>query len=201
MYSYFKGSFDKLSYPKFYVPVGLLIILVILPLFVRTPYYQHIIILFLFFAAMSSAWNISGGYGGLLSFGHAAFFGLGAYTSTLLFVYYGITPWIGMILAGFVGSFIAGIIFYPCFRLRRFYFAMATLAFAEVIRLFFNHYMGKTVGIGTYIPFKVCFSACVFQDKIYYVYLFLSLLLIIVVTTYFIEKTRLGFFLVLLLFW
>lgn len=185
----------KMPNPKHYVPVFFLFLLIIAPMFIKTAYYQHIIILFLFYAAMSSAWNIVGGFGGLLSFGHAAFLGIGAYTSTLLYIHLGISPWIGMFLGGILAAVVAGLAFYPCFTLRRFYFAMATLAFAEVIRLFFNYYMGETFGIGTFIPFKPSFQSCIFQSKIPYTYLFLMLLIAIVVTTYTIQKSRLGYFL------
>ena len=69
-------------------------------------------------ATLGISWNLFSGYTGLVSFGHAAFFGLGAYTLTILFVFFGITPWIGMPLAGLLGAIAGIVIGYPTFRLR-----------------------------------------------------------------------------------
>ncbi len=70
-----------------------------------------------------------------ISLGHAAFFGIGAYTSTLLLIHYGLTPWIGMIAAACLGGVAAFLISLPTMRLRGHYFALATLAFGEVMRV------------------------------------------------------------------
>ena len=76
-------------------------------------------------AVMGLSWNILSGYGGLVSFGHAAFFGLGAYTVTLLLVHFDITPWLGIPLGMVVGALAALVIGFPTFRLRGHYFALS----------------------------------------------------------------------------
>lgn len=92
------GFSDKV---KLFVTGLLLLLFLLFPLVIWNEFYRDIMILVLVFAIASQAWNIVGGYGGQFSLGHAVFFGLGAYTSSLLYVYYGLTPWIGMILGGF----------------------------------------------------------------------------------------------------
>src|SRR5689334_15745612 len=94
-------------------------------MFITSQYYQLILTLIPIWAAMGLSWNILSGYSGLISFGHAAFFGLGAYTVTLLLVHLNITPWIGIPAAMLVGALAAILIGYPTFRLRGHYFALS----------------------------------------------------------------------------
>jgi len=110
----------------------------------------------LFFAYLGVAWNILGGYAGQFSFGHAAFFGLGAYTSTLLHLHYGVSPWIGMLLGGLAGVLLGLLSGFLSFRygLRGPYFALVMLAFAEMLRLSFETWMSKSHPLGLPIPLK-----------------------------------------------
>jgi branched-chain amino acid transport system permease protein len=99
------------------------------------PTLQDVAVLSFLFAGLGLAWNIAGGYAGLISFGHAAFFGIGAYTSTILFLGYNITPWLG-IFAGALAAAISGsALALICARLRGPFFILSTLAFAEVVRI------------------------------------------------------------------
>lgn len=108
----------------------------------------------LLFAAMAQSWNIVGGLANQISLGHAAFFGLGAYTSTLLFLKLGISPWIGMGAGALVAGGAAALLSIPTFRLKGHYFALATLAFAEVMRVIANSWASLTGGpVGLSIPF------------------------------------------------
>ncbi len=93
--------------------------------------------LVLFFAFLGVAWNLLGGYAGQFSFGHAAFFGIGAYTSTLLLVRLGVSPWLGILAGGALAAAFGCFAGYLAFRygLRGPYFALVTLAFAEMLRL------------------------------------------------------------------
>lgn len=96
---------------------------------VRNSYYQLILSLVPIWAVMGLAWNLISGYSGLVSFGHAAFFGAGAYTVTLALVYWHLTPWLGIPLAMIVGGIAAVLIGLPTFRLRGHYFALSMLAY------------------------------------------------------------------------
>jgi branched-chain amino acid transport system permease protein len=96
---------------------------------VRNSYYQLMMTLVLIWATMGLGWNMLSGYSGMISFGHAAFFGLGAYTVTIAFVKFGITPWLGIPLGAIVGVIAGVLIGVPTFRLRGHYFALAMLAY------------------------------------------------------------------------
>ena len=101
-------------------------------------YYQLIFTLILIWAVVGVAFNLFSGYSGLLSFGHAAFFGLGAYTVSLLSVIGGVSPWIGIFAAALVGGIAGLVIGYPTFRLRGHYFALAMLAYPLVLLYLFQ---------------------------------------------------------------
>ena len=95
----------------------------------RNAYYQLVMTLVLLWATMGLSWNVLSGYSGLISFGHAVFFGLGGYTVTIAFVKFGVTPWLGIPL-GIVVGVVAGIVIgLPTFRLRGHYFALSMLAY------------------------------------------------------------------------
>src|SRR5690242_20749337 len=102
-----------------------------------SPFALDIFIRVLLFAFIGVAWNLMGGYAKQLSLGHAAYFGLGAYTSTILLIRFGISPWIGIVAGGVVAMLASLPIGALCFRLRGPYFAIATIATAQVLMLIF----------------------------------------------------------------
>ena len=111
-------------------------------------YALEVLISILFFGYLGACWNILGGYGGQFSFGHAAFFGIGAYTSTLLFLQLGLTPWLGMVAGGALAAAFGLFAGYLSFRygLRGPYFSLVTLAFAEMLRLVVMNWNSVTNG-------------------------------------------------------
>jgi len=109
--------------------------------FVTNSYYQLILTLVPIWALFGVSWNILSGYGGQLSFGHASFFGIGAYTVTLALVYWNLTPWLGIPLGMIVAGIAAIAIGLPTFRLRGHYFALSMLAYPLAI-LYFLQYLG-----------------------------------------------------------
>ena len=113
----------------------------LLGLLVRNSYYQLIMTLVLIWGTMGLSWNMLSGYSGMISFGHAAFFGLGAYTMTIAFVQFGITPWIGIPLGVVVGVLAGIVIGVPTFRLRGHYFALSMLAY-PLAMLYVFEWMG-----------------------------------------------------------
>jgi branched-chain amino acid transport system permease protein len=128
-------------------------------MFVTNKFYLHNLIMMFFWAALTAAWNIIGGFAGQISLGHAAFFGVGAYTSTILYLKFGVTPWIGIICGGVMAMFVSAIISYPCFKLRGPFFTLSTIAFGEVIYLLSGYFRDLTGGaVGLLIPFKKGFA-------------------------------------------
>lgn len=118
-----------------HVYLGVAILVALVPLVGPDPYTVHVLTLCLLYAALSSSWNLVSGYAGLFSFGHQAFFGLGAYVSALLAMKAGISPWLGLLLGGACAAIAGLAIALPCLRLRAPpYVAIATLGFAEICR-------------------------------------------------------------------
>ncbi|MFT4279561.1 MAG: branched-chain amino acid ABC transporter permease [Rhodopseudomonas sp.] len=124
------------------------------PLFVKDVYVQNIMVLTLMYAALSQAWNILGGYCGQISLGHALYFGLGAYTTALLFTKLGVLPWFGMIGGGVISAAIALALGYPTFRLRGHYFVIATIVIAEIGFLLFHNWDWAGAALGIDIPVR-----------------------------------------------
>lgn len=122
-------------------------------------------------ALLGQSWNIMSGYAGQFSFGHAAFFGVGAYTSSILYVDHGISPWIGlivgMIMAALVGLIIGVLSFR--YKLKGDFFALVTLAFAEILRVLFNNSKALKGAAGILIPYKDLWTEFQFaNDRIFY---------------------------------
>jgi len=111
------------------------IVLLVFPMLVTNRFFIHLAIMTLLFALLGTSWNLLGGYAGQISFGHAAFFGTGAYTSTILLLRFGVSPWLGMLVGGVLAALLSLPLGWLTFRLHGPYFALATLASSEVIRV------------------------------------------------------------------
>ena len=179
------------------IGVGLLLAV---PLITRNPFYQHLLIMVLFWTLLGAAWNLLGGFGGQVSFGHAAFLGVGAYTTMLLYLKLGWSPWLGLILGGFAGALVALPIGFICFRLRGPYFSLATLAVAEIIRLVALNWETLTAGptglLITQLPAMSWFGQPVnWESKLPFYYIAVALALFAMGTTWFVSRSRLGAYL------
>jgi branched-chain amino acid transport system permease protein len=172
----------------------LLLVLALLPLFTGS-YFVHVVILILLFSYLSSSWNILGGYAGQFSFGHAVFVGIGAYTSTILYVNYGISPWIGMAVGSIFSTIVGVFIGFLCFRygLKGPFFSLATLAFAEMFRVAALNIDITNKAAGILIPLKQSsLAALQFQDRTYYYYIILLFNVAICLLVYYISRSKLG---------
>jgi branched-chain amino acid transport system permease protein len=171
---------------------------VVLPLVVTSRFAIDIFIRVLLFAFIGVAWNLMGGYAKQLSLGHAAYFGLGAYTSTILEIKFGISPWIGMFVGGVVAMLASLPIGALCFRLRGPYFAIATIATAQVLMLLFLKFRDFAWGAeGTTIPNLGSDPLMMqFDAKAAYYYIALALLVAGLVITHRIERSWMGYYLV-----
>jgi ABC-type branched-subunit amino acid transport system ATPase component/ABC-type branched-subunit amino acid transport system permease subunit len=142
---------------------------------VTNQYYQLMLTLVLVWAIMGVSWNVFSGYSGLVSFGHAAFFGLGAYTVTLLFVNFDVTPWIGVPTGMLVGAVAGLVIGYPTFRLRGVYFALAMLAYPLALLYIFEWLGYQEVSL----PMKRESPAAYMQFADYRAYIAVALALLV----------------------
>ncbi len=108
----------------------------------------------LLFAAMASAWNIIGGFGGQFSLGHAVFYGIGAYTVSLLQVNRGWNPWLALVAGSLIAALVAGALAWPLFRLRGPFFAIGTLALSQVALALANYFHWTGGPAGVRIPYQ-----------------------------------------------
>jgi len=179
--------------------VGLIVFA--LPLVVTSPTYLQILILLFFYAYLTTSWNLVGGFAGVLPLGHSVFVGIGAYTSTILTLQYGISPWIGMLVGGLVAALVGVIMGLPTFRLRGAYFCLCTIAFAEGIRVMVENI--DTLGPlringprGLLIPLKEpSFWHYQFMSKLPYYYIILVMLILVLALTWFISRSKIGYYL------
>jgi branched-chain amino acid transport system permease protein len=164
----------------------------LVPLFVKDVYVQNIMVLTLMYAALSQSWNILSGYCGQISLGHALYFGLGAYTTTLLFTKFGVLPWFGMLGGGLISALIAMALGYPCFRLRGHYFVIATIVIAEIALLLFQNWDWAGAALGIDVPvhgdswLKFQFT----RSKLPYFYFALALACVAWLVTWWLEDSK-----------
>ena len=173
------------------------LVLLLLPA-VLNSYAVTVFIFIFFYAFLGQAWNIVGGYAGQLSAGHAAFVGIGAYTSAVLSVQAGLTPWIGMLVGGLLSAVLGAVVGYLGFRfgLRGFYFVLLTVAFAEVCRIVALNTDAVGGALGYYITFTGNPWQFQFQDNRVYYYVALGLMLIATGIVAAIERRRFGAYLI-----
>jgi ABC-type branched-subunit amino acid transport system ATPase component/ABC-type branched-subunit amino acid transport system permease subunit len=159
-------------------------------LLVRNSYYQLIMTLVLLWATMGLSWNMLSGYSGQISFGHAAFFGLGGYTMTIAFVQFGITPWLGIplgVLVGVLGGIVIGI---PTFRLRGHYFALSMLAYPLAMLYVFEWLGYQEVTLPMMREAPALYAQ--FSDQRVYIALALALMVVCMVVSLHVERSRFG---------
>src|SRR5450631_2939604 len=170
----------RLAVMKRVALLAVLALALAVPLFVQNSSQLNYAILVLMIAQAGVAWNILGGYAGQVSFGHAAFYGIGAYTSTQLLLIFGLSPWLGMIAGGLMAVVFALLIGWPCFRLKGHYFAMATIAIAEILQIMVTNWdwLGGAVGLSLPLTERGWAGFMFNKSKVPYYYIILGLLLL-----------------------
>jgi branched-chain amino acid transport system permease protein len=148
----------------------------------------------LFYAFIGQSWNISGGFAGQLSFGHVAFFGVGAYASTIMQLRFGWSPWLGLPVSALAGALVGGVIAVLSFRagLKGSYFALITLAFAEVLRIVTNSVSFTGGGLGLLIPMKASATNFQFAERIGFYFVILMLAALSVALAEWLRRSRFG---------
>jgi ABC-type branched-subunit amino acid transport system permease subunit len=153
-------------------------------------YYQLMFTIIPIWATVGVAWNIFSGYSGLMSFGHAAFFGIGAYTVALLLVSLGISPWFGIVAAGFAGAVSGVVIGLPTFRLRGHYFALAMLAYPLALLYVFEWLGYQEVALPMRRDAPAAYMQ--FADQRVYVLLAVVLLVVALAVNVAVARSRFG---------
>lgn len=173
------------------------LVLLAIPAWVTDPFTLRLLIVIAMYATLGVAWNILGGYAGQVSIGHSIFFGIGAYTSTLLFLKAGVSPWLGLPAGMVVAAAVAVLIGFPCFLLKGHYFVIATAVLAESFAVVFTVWEAVGSALGLQLPILDS-SLANFQfheSKGPYYYLSLAMLALALATAALIERSKLGYYL------
>ena len=177
--------------------VALAALLPVVPTVAGNSFFMHVLILILLYACMSQAWNIIGGYGGQVSFGHAVFFGIGAYGAGMAVVTYGLSPWPGILVGMMAAAVVAVIISYPCFKLSGHYFAIATFAIVEIFNRVFLvwYWVGGALGLDYPLVEEGLRTLMWYDTKTGYYYCALVLFVLVFGIVRFLEGHRFGYYL------
>jgi len=171
------------------ISILMIFILGVIPL-AKPPIYLMILFLTMFmYIVLCESWNLIGGYTGYLSFGHAAFFGVGGYTTAILMINYGLSPFLTAGIGGILAVILALIVGYPCLRLKGPYFAVVTLCFAWVIQIVFLNLKFTGGNVGLWLPlmkYDIFVTRAIFYEAM------LILMIIVVLFTIYIERSKLG---------
>jgi branched-chain amino acid transport system permease protein len=163
------------------------------PLLVGDVFILDSVILILLYGALAAAWNVAGGYAGQVSLGHAAFFGVGAYAAALASARYAQSPWLGLVVGMLLSVGAGGMIGFLSNRLRGPYFALSTIAFAEVLKIVASRWRGFTAGSeGVPVPFRPGFWT-LGLGHVAWLYLVLAVALLCYAVQVYLERSRVGY--------
>ncbi len=169
----------------------------VLPLFVESGVWINFVMMTLYAALLAQAWNILGGFGGQFSFGHALFFGFGAYVQAIAQLQWGFNPWVALGMAGFVSAMVGLGVGALTFRygLKGSYFALVTLAFAEVFRIIAVSVPFTGAGVGLMIPLKESVGNLQFESRVGFMYVILGMLVAAMLVTWWLQHSKFGAYL------
>lgn len=166
----------------------------LLPLVVSSGFLLNFVIMILYAALLGQAWNILAGFGGQFSFGHAVFFGTGAYAAAVLQVRFGWNAWLALSTAVALGAAVGAFVGALSFRygLRGSYFALVTLAFAEVFRILANTFQFTGAGVGLMIPLRESAAEMQFANPAGFLHLILGFTMVAFIVTWWLKNSRYG---------
>lgn len=177
--------------------VCLVLSLIAFPHVFNSPFPHHVMIILFMYALMAQSWNVLAGFCGQVSLGHAAFFGIGAYSTGFLFFAYQWSPWIGMLVGVMLAMAMAVVIGIPTFRLRGHYFAIATLLIGEGVQIFFQRWEFVGAASGIFLPIVREQPLLSFQfhgTKLPYYYIILAFLAFACFVVWRLDRTRIGYY-------
>jgi len=170
------------------------------PFLTSNQFLLHLAITVLLWTLLGVSWNLLGGFAGQVSFGHATFFGVGAYATMILYLRLGLAPWYGMALGGAAAVLVSLPIGLICFRLRGPYFSLSTLAVAEIVRLIALNWDALTNGpVGLLItalpPVRLGGRALDWESKAPFYFIIAALAALAMLATWRLSRARLGAYL------
>jgi branched-chain amino acid transport system permease protein len=167
----------------------IIVCLALFPVLKPDVYYLSALFTLFMYAALACGWNVFGGYTGYMNFGHAAFFGIGAYTSALLLVKCGLSPFYTAILGGVLAAVLAAIISWPCLRLRGPYFVLVTFCLGLAVRVVVINleFTGSSQGLWLkLLPGGIFAIRAIFYE------IMLAIMLLTILIAIWIEKSKFG---------
>ena len=188
---------NLLRSPKVFLTLAFLVVLILIPFLFPITGILNILVFTFWGAFFAGSWHILGRYAGQISLAHSAFFTIGGYASTLLLLNYGLTPFLGMLVGGAIAAVLGVAIGLPSFRLRGLYFLLATLGFAEIMRVVLLRWKDVTGGpLGVRVPMgETSFYLFRFESVVPYYYIALVLMGVLMFCMYWMERSKLGFYL------
>lgn len=182
------------------ISAGIIVLSAFVPVWVHRSLVLQYLINMMIFAYLALAWNIIGGYAGQLALGNGVYLGIGAYVAAVLYTYEGISPWVGMIVAGLIAATMALVVGGITFRLEGSYFALATVAMLHIIRITFmsNEYIlgYRTKGALSFnIKWNGGLMNMQFEERSGYYWLFLGLLVVGLLISAWIKNSKMGYYL------
>ena len=185
---------EKKKNLRYWIILAIMVVLAIIPIFIKTPYILGVLITTFYTACCSIAWYILGGLCGQVSLGHAGFMGLGSYISAIFLTKAGINPWISMIISFFLVGLLVAVLMSPCFILTGTYFTLVTIAFTEAFRNLFTNWEYAGGGQGILVPINnndpLSFR---WISKIPYYYIGLVMVVIYFLVLVWIDHSKLGY--------
>jgi branched-chain amino acid transport system permease protein len=179
--------------PDRWAAVVMFVAAALTPVVVRDAFLLDSVILILLWGALSAAWNVAGGYAGQVSLGHAAFFGIGAYAAALMSARYAQSPWLGLAVGVALSVAAGALIGYLSNRLKGPYFALSTIAFAEVLKIVASRWRGFTAGSeGVPVPYRPGFWT-LGLGHVAWLYVILVLAVGCYLLQVFLERSRVGY--------
>ncbi len=173
------------------------VLVALLPLVIKDVFTQHVLCLILLWSIVGMGWNFLGGYAGQVSIGHAVFYGIGAYSSALMYLWFKITPWLGMWVGVVLSMVVAFLIGKPLLRLKGHYFAVATMATAECCRVIFVNLreVGGATGLDFLDKTVHMWYSMQFPTKLHYYYVFFGFAVLVSLVVLFLNRSRFGYYL------
>jgi branched-chain amino acid transport system permease protein len=170
------------------------LVLAAFPFAVTDPFYQQIVVMTLMYGALGASWNLVGGFLGRVSFGHAVFLGLGAYTTLLLLHHLKLSPWIGIPAGGLIAAAAAFVVGRPTLRLTGHYFAMATIAVLAATHVLMVNWSWAGGAVGVEAPIANSVWLLLFRSRAPYYWIAFALAALTLCATYALARSKAGYY-------